>query len=67
MVGKLEFGDIIEVPKEFIQLLKDVYNISDKKAVYFVRKYDYVEELLNRKDYLTKYKNLTVREFPFQS
>ena len=62
LVGKHDAGDLIILPKEFLQMVKEIYDDCAKSAKHFVRKQEYCEELRANKDYKQKYVALQVRD-----
>ncbi|KRX08049.1 hypothetical protein PPERSA_06227 [Pseudocohnilembus persalinus] len=64
LTGKFESGDVIELPKEFIKLLKDLYEELDKHCECFVRKFEFCDELRLHNDF-KQWKNEKVREQEF--
>lgn len=65
LTGKFAEGDIIEVSKVFIQFLKTSFQNVEKKAEYYVRKYDFLEELRNQSQY-RQFERLNVRDKPYK-
>lgn len=66
LAGKFQAGDIIEIGKGFIQLVKDAYaSIPAKKAGHYVRKDDFIQELQSRRDY-GQFEGACVREQPYK-
>ena len=50
LAGKINPNDIIELPKEFIQLIKYTFNEMDKTQKFFVRKFEFLDSFECQRD-----------------
>ncbi|EAS00790.2 hypothetical protein TTHERM_00305630 (macronuclear) [Tetrahymena thermophila SB210] len=60
LLGRYDFGDTIEIPKDFLQVIKSTFENLPKYAQYYVNTNDFIEELINNKQY-TFFKTKFVR------
>lgn len=51
LLGRYDFGDTIEIPKEALAIIKVTTELLPKYAQYYINSFDFIESVRNHKQY----------------